>query len=206
MPNLLSKLACIALVIAGCVPTAARKNARIEGGVDVDFTAGVQHVERGERSDGTSLGPTQIVHAEVDLQWGHKEEDGSGFAVQLKAPYTVVFTTLDFYYQLPENHGPWYFGFGAELGALPGLYGIATHYLDDDFYFSLTSRALFAESRDEKAVLLNPQLSLGMAGETDLSAFVSYAYHTGQGFNFDIFSDDPDYRKKYWLSGVSARF
>ena len=213
MANVSARILCVAAVLAAtlaaCVPTASRKNARLTQGVDVDFTAGMQYVPPGEDSNGTATATDQILHLEIDFQYAHKWKDGSGFAAQLKLPLNIIFSSLDFYYQLPEANSKWFFGFGAEIGALPGVYAVATHYIDDDFYVSFTPRVLNAEERDQRAVLLNPQLSLGLAGEADLSMFVNFAHHTGEGFDFDIdfLSDDEsdDYRKNFWLLGISAR-
>ena len=203
-------VACLGVFLAACVPTAARKNARIEKGWDVDLSAGMQYVPAGENNMASSSGADEIVHLEVDVQYAHKSEDGSAFAGQLKIPISIVFTTLDFFYQLPENNSRWFFGFGAEVGALPGLYAVATHYLDDNFYVSLTPRVLNAKSEDQQAVLINPQLSFGFDDRVDLSAFINFAHHTGEGYDFDIdfFSDDDssDYRKNFWLIGGSVRF
>ncbi len=203
-------VACLGVFLAACVPTAARKNARIEQGVDVDLSAGMQYVEAGEDDMDRSSGSDQIMHLEIDLQYAHKSQDGSAFAGQLKVPINIIFTTLDFFYQLPENNSRWFFGFGAELGALPGLYAVATHYLDDNFYVSLTPRVLNAKSRSQQSVLINPQVSLGLDGAVDFSAFINFAHHTGDGYDFDIdlFADDDgtDYRKNFWLIGGSVRF
>lgn len=197
-------------LLAACVPTAARKNARIEGGVDVDLTAGMQYVAASESDTSESGSADQTIHLEIDVQYAKKTEDGSAFVGQIKIPLLYLFTTLDLYYQLPETNSKWFFGFGAEVGILTGLYAVATHYIDDNLYVSLTPRVLNAESDDQQAVLINPQLSLGFDGDTDISAFVNYAYHTGEGYEFDIiFSDDTDgndYRKNFWLIGGSARF
>lgn len=203
-------VACLGVFLTACVPTAARKNARIEHGVDVDLTAGMQYVPAGENDTADSSETDQVLHLEVDVQYAHKSEDGSAFAGQLKIPISIVFTTLDFYYQLPENNSRWFFGFGAEVGALAGLYVVATHYLDDNLYVSLTPRVLNAESEDQQAVLINPQLSFGLNGQVDLSAFINFAHHTGEGFDFDVdlFGEDDgsDYRKNFWLIGGSVRF
>jgi hypothetical protein len=204
-------VAVFAVTVGGCVPTAARKNARLEDGINADLTAGMQYVEKGEQSDGTNSAPTSVPHFEIDLEYAHRLDDGSGFAVQAKLPMNIVFTTLDFYYQVPDFNSKWFFGFGAEVGALPGVYAVATHYFDDSLYFSLTPRVLNAKERGERAVLINPQVAVGLAGSVDMSLFASFAHHTGRGFNFDVDlggCDDGrvDYRTNYWLAGGSARF
>jgi hypothetical protein len=203
--------ALLVLSVSACVPTAARKNARLTDGFGADLSGGLQLVEAGEDNNGSATASTGVVHVELDLEYAHKMSDGSGLAFQIKVPVNIVFTSFDFYYQLPENDSKWFFGFGAEVAALPGLYAVATHYVSDDMYLSLTPRVLNAKERGEQAVLINPQVSLGyLAGAADLSLFASYAYHTGRGFNFDIDlfgeNDRDDYRKKYWLLGGSARF
>lgn len=195
--------------LASCVPTAARKNARIERGLDVELIAGVQVVDEGEDENGDATEGSALAHFELDLQFGAGLGENAATAFQIKIPSSIVFTSLEAYYQAPPV-GNFYYGFGAELSALPGLYAVFTQYLDKNFYATFTSRVLFAESRDEKALLLNPQLSFGMDGAVDLSVFLSYAHHTGQGFDFDIDlfgpNDRKDYHRKYWLTGAAIRF
>jgi hypothetical protein len=195
---------------AACVPTAARHNARLEEGFDVGLVGGGQWVGEGEVDDGTTSAPTEVLHAELDVQWAQKFSDDSGFAAQLKIPLNIFFSTLDLYYQFSESTGPWYFGFGVELSVLPGVYAVATHYFSDEFYISFTPRVSNAESRSENAALINPQFSLGFDTEDiDVAGFVSFSHHTGRGFDFDIdlFTDEDrkDYRRNFVLAGVLLR-
>lgn len=200
--------ASLVVLIAACVPTAARKNARLEPGFDTDLTAGIQYMGEGEDEDGNPTeGGAVVEHFEVDLQWAATYADRSGIALQLKLPINFFFTSVDAYYQIPGTHPQWFFGFGAELGIASGVYAVATHYLSEELYVSLTPRVLSGIRSGE--IQINPQLSLGFAGPVDVSAFVSYAYHTGRGINvaIDLSGDgDRDWRKRYALMGASIRF
>ncbi len=189
---------------SACVPTASRKNAKLKPGIGMDLSGGYQWV-----ADSDEEGSTSIPHVEVDVQYAQSLSDGSAIAFQVKVPYTIVFSSLDLYYQLPEGSQGLYYGFGAELGVLNGLYGVITQFVDDSFYYSFTPRILVGNDFEEKTILLNPQIAIGIAGSTDLSAFASYVYHTGNGFDFQLhFSDEDDshdYRKHFALVGLSLR-
>lgn len=199
----------LALLSAACVPTASRSNARLEPGLDVGIIGGVQIVGEGEDQNGDSTASSEFTHLEIDVQWAHAFDTGSGFAIQAKVPVNIVFTSLDFYYAFPSADSL-AFGFGAELAALPGIYGVATQDLTESLYLTFTPRILFAQSRSGNAFLINPQLALGFKTFSDIGAFASFAHHTGSGFDFDIdlFGPDnrKDYRKNYWLLGASIRF
>ncbi len=166
-------------------------------------------IGEGETETGETTSSGRVEHVEVDVEFAHALDDGAGLAIQLKTPASIVFTTLDFYYALPSA-GETYYGFGAEIGALPGVYGVVTQYFGDALFVTFTPRVLFAESRAENALLINPQLAFGIDGGVDLMGFASFAYHTGRGFDFDIdiFGEDDrhDYHKKYWLVGLASRF
>jgi hypothetical protein len=208
-PIISNALLLVALGASACVPTASRTNARIEPGVDVGLIGGVQIVGEGESETGATKASSEILHVEIDVQWAQRFDNASGFAVQAKVPINVVFSTLDVYYAFPSE-GRLALGFGAELGALPGLYGVVTQDIGESLFLTFTPRVLFAESRSENAFLMNPQLALGFADNNEIAAFLSFAHHTGRGFDFDIdlFSDTDrkDYRKNYWLAGASVRF
>lgn len=197
------------LTIAGCVPSMARSNARIDPGFNVALAGGAQFVGEGERGDGSSSSFDTVLHLEVDVEWAQKFEDDSGFAVQFKVPLNFVFMSLDLYYALPAQ-GQTNLGFGAEIGALPGLYGAITRYMSKDTFITFTPRVLLHGSDVDGGVLLNPQLTVGIDGGLDIYAFANFAHHTGRGFDFDIdlFSDEDnkDYRKNFGLAGLAIRF
>jgi hypothetical protein len=194
-------------LFCACVPTAARRNARLEPGFDFDIIAGANTLLPGEDQDGNETQTRGITHLEVDLQWANTYKDRSGVAFQLKVPINVFFTSIDAYYQIPGKHPRWYYGFGAELGIASSLYGIVTYYPSENFYMSLTPRLLTGGRRGE--YMLNPQFALGYNGAVDVSAFAGYMAHTGRGINVDVdlFNQDRfDYRTRFALAGVSVRF
>jgi hypothetical protein len=196
--------------LAACVPTAARKNAKLKPGLDLDVSVGTQYVKPGVDNKGETTKEVTVRHLEVDGQWATKLNSGGAVALQLKVPINLFFTTADVFYQLPNN-GNWYFGVGGEIGIMPAGYGVLTRYLQDDLYISFTQRIITLKSKREgfKEVIINPQLSLGIDGHGEFSGFISYAKHTGQGFNFrpDLFqSGASDYRTRFTLVGISARF
>jgi len=197
----------LSALVAACVPTAARTNARLEHGVSLGLVGGGQMLLEGEDGAGNATEEGGMLHAELDLQVARVREDGTGFAVQAKVPINIFYSTLDFYYQLAPRESHSYMGFGAELSIAPGFYGVYTRYLDDDWFLTFTQRFLVSSS---SAVLINPQLTLGFEGSAELAAFAAFAYDTGKGVDIelDLFSDEDekDYRKKFALLGLSARF
>lgn len=192
---------------AACVPTAARKNARVEPGVDVDVTGGFQYILAGEDESGATTEVEEVPHVELDTQVAGDFSGGSAFAVQLKVPSTIVYTSLDLYYQLAPLDARTYLGFGVELGAAPGGYACYTRYMSPSSFLTFTGRVLTSGSG---GALLNPQLAIGHTGTgMELAVFATYAHDTGRGIDIDIdlFTDEDhkDYRKQFALVGVSLR-
>ncbi len=141
-------------------------------------------------------------NAEVDLQYGNRTEDNSGWAVQAKVPLVFTFSTLDVYYEIPSSH-PHYFGIGIEGGFLSGLYATYSYYFTESLYFTFTPQAhyYFGEVRLEaKAgnpekenrlahIWLNPQIAFGMRpgdGTIDISLYASYNRVLGDGADFQL--------------------
>ncbi len=197
-----------AIVFASaCVPTAARKNARVQPGADVDFTGGVQYVLEGEDEDGNVTDAEEgLLYAEVDLQWGAALENEDALAVQLKLPLSLVYTAIDLFYQLPSADKRLYFGFGAELSIAPAVYFAVTQYVNENLYVTLTPR-LHTPLFDKVAV--NPQVAVGFdSPAVDFSLFVAYQHIFGAGIDFKIASDSEtqDFRNDFALLGGSIRF
>jgi hypothetical protein len=198
----------VACLATACIPTAARKNAKLESGGNVDFIGGAQFAFEGVDETGATTEASEGPHAEVDIELAKAAEDSSsGYALQLKVPLNIFFTSLDAYYQLRSSVENVYWGVGAELGIAPGIYGVVTRYLSDELFVTLTPRLLFVGNWDNLA--LNPQLAIGYDGAVELSFFASYSYVSGDGINVDpdLFGDDAaDRRKEYAMAGLSARF
>jgi hypothetical protein len=173
----------------------------------VDIIAGANTLLEGVDEKGDPTPTKGITHIEVDVQWAKTYKDRSGIAFQVKVPINLFFTSIDAYYQIPGTHPRWYYGVGAELGLASSLYGVLTFFPAEQAYLTLTPRVLTGGSRGD--IQLNPQVAFGWAGPVDISAFVSYAYHTGKGINveLDLTHDGlRDYRKRYMLTGLSVRF
>ncbi len=207
----------LCFAIVGCIPNASRTNAKIESGGGANFVIAGELFPEGRDEVGDTTGVEIRAQPELDLQWGFKNEDHSGFAVQLKIPITVIFASLDLYYEFPSDH-PWFFGLGVELGSLYGAYGVVTRYLNNNTYVSFTPRVLtntLVESErnsEGQFFMINPQLTLGTERFewADIGLFVSYAYQTGEGINVNlcvIFDscEEKDFRKNYLLVGLSMR-
>jgi hypothetical protein len=204
---------------SACIPTAARQNARLESGVDLSVTGGAALLLEGEDENGDKTDTIALpYYAEIDLQaaWTD-EEDQSGFALQVKVPITIVLASLDAYWQMPSRSKGVYYGLGIEIGSIYGAYGVYTKYISERTFLSFTGRLLSnyassARETDREFAAINPQLSIGMSGPVELSAFISYSYHTGDGLNIDFdlcideCDEDVDLRKNLLLTGVSARF
>ncbi|MBK6849864.1 MAG: hypothetical protein IPG96_20780 [Proteobacteria bacterium] len=208
--TLLTTQALTACLLTACLPHVARKNARIEPGVDLDLAVGgvliggtppTRHLE----GEPTELRP----FAEVDLQFGARRANNLGYAIQLKVPLVFVLSSLDLYLELPST-SPWYYGVGAELGLQSGVYGVVTWMSPRRTYLTLTGRALAAPSYDNHwGLMLNPQLSAGWAGRlADLSLFASFGHVVGGAIDTNWSCDDcyASPRKNFLLFGTSVRF
>jgi len=198
------------MAVGGCIPTVARQNAHIEDRGAVAVLGGVQYIGEGKDGDGNTTSSSSDGTFEVDVQSGWRDDTGSAFALQVKVPANLVFLTFDAYYEMPSHSTQWFYGMGAELSIVPGVYGVLTRYLSENLFVTFTQRVLLANQNNKNATLVNPQLSLGFSGPVTLSVFASFAHHTGQGYDFsiDLFSDTNrvDYRKNFWLLGSALRF
>ena len=207
--RLVATFVLVVIVLGGaCIPTAARKSARVEPGLDVDFSGGSQYLLEGEDENGATTEVLKTGHAELDLQWGAALEDDDAIAFQLKVPATLVHTALDVFYQLPSTNRRRYFGYGAEFSIAPALYIAATQYLTDALYLTFTPRVLTQFDN----VSVNPQVAVGFeSGPVDFSVFVAYLHVFGDGFNIKVdlpfrILDEEDFRNDFALLGGSIRF
>lgn len=209
--TLLTTQVLAACLLTACLPHVARKNARIEPGVDIDLAVGGTLIGGTPATPYPEGEPTELrPFAEVDLQFGARRANNLGYAIQLKVPLLFVLSSLDLYLELPST-SPWYCGVGAELGLQSGAYGVVTWMSPRGTYLTLTGRALVTPTDSNQwGLILNPQLSAGWAGRlADLSLFASFGHVVGGAIDSHriICSDcDRSPRKNLLLFGTSVRF
>ncbi len=200
--------------VSACGPTTARTNARLEKGFEFGISAAARTTDKGfeinhegMRTNGVQQN-FELHHLNLNLQWAWKEQNGAGFAVQGRLTMGVFPTALDLYYALPGgDDSSFAAGFGAELGALPAVYGVFTRDLGDRLFVTFTPRVLLNRGNAKRA-LLNPQISFGLEDGFGFAGFVSYVYYTGAGYDpYGILGfDSSEYHKQFLLTGLAASF
>jgi hypothetical protein len=169
---------------------------------------------------GTALGTTLVKDSstsdvgswwllfELDVQYGVRRQDGSGWAIQLKVPDSIAVSALDFYFETPDA-GHLSFGAGFELSMVPGLYGVMT-YQANQVFFTVTLRAsydqLVSVASDQSPFVINPQISIGVGGA---SVFVGYRWYAAGiadlGKELNIPRNDT-YGDHMLVAGIGARW
>ena len=192
--------------LCACLPSSARKNARLEQGESVALNAAFTVVDEIGRSPEEDLDDGNVILPGIDLQYASTFDDGSGIAVQLKTLLFILPSSLEVYYQLPDIRSNWYAGFGAQIGNLSGVYGVATRYINSKTYVTLTMRLLStATVEEEKARIIYPQVSFGYDGAVDLSIFAAYGRNITSGTALFPGSSSTDVRA-ITLIGLELRY
>ncbi len=153
------------------------------------------------------------MNVELFAQWAsaYSEDRGFGYATQLVARSSWVFSALDVYFQLGSHQQTHHYGLGVELGLAPALYGVYSYYPQEKMYVSFTPRVQFLSLENDNEVAsrftLFQQVSVGWIFDSgiDVAAFVAYAHIPGGGYSLREL-EDYQRRSDFILSGVSARF
>ena len=178
--TLLSLAVClISLSFQACMPNLARTNARIEKGVDL----GVNFLVDRTSKDTIQSDEQSRLQVNMQLGVGGRNESNFGFSILGKAGI-LSSPSLDFYMELPSSH-PFYYGFGFELTDGVGGYAIATYYMNETWFTTLTGRVLRWEFEEQ---LYNPQIAFGYSakdGSPTTSIFAGYQYYDGDGLDLD---------------------